>query len=42
MTVEPMLQMLGHDLAEDHLLGEILRADRDRSFLGTADDPARP
>src|SRR3977135_1075568 len=37
-----MFQMLSHDLAEDHLLGEILRADRDRAFLGTANDPARP
>src|SRR5207247_919651 len=37
-----MFQMLCHDLSKDHLLGEILRADRDRSFLGTGDDPARP
>src|SRR5437879_7803436 len=37
-----MFQMLRHDLAEDYLLGEILRANRDRVFLRTADDACRP
>jgi hypothetical protein len=34
--------MLRHDLAEDYLLGEILRANRDRVFLRTAADSCRP
>jgi hypothetical protein len=33
-----MFQMLRDDLAEDDLLGEILRADRDRVFSGAASD----
>src|SRR5438105_15519930 len=37
-----MFQMLCHDLAKDYLLGEILRADRDRLFFRTADDTCRP
>src|SRR6185295_13158853 len=41
-AAKSMFQMLRHDLTEDHLLGEILRADRDRVFLRTADDSCRP
>ena len=37
-TAKTMFQMLRDDLAEDDLLGEILRADRDRAFPRTADD----
>jgi hypothetical protein len=33
-----MFQMLRDNLAEDDLLGEILRADRDRVFSRTAGD----
>ena len=41
-AAKTMFQMLRDDLAEDDLLGEILRADRDRMFLRAADDACCP
>ena len=38
LEAQPMLEMLSDNLAEQHLLGEILRSDGDRVFPCTAGD----